>query len=361
MAPGLLDDAATREALVAHAGVRAVLDLLGAARRRARRHRRPVVGRRVRRRRTSPTSSTPREAVGEVLIAPFDLDGAFVCPELRDRVVAFDARALGRVPVAIGVGGGGEQGPADPRRAAGRHRAHARDRRRDRRGRRRPRCRDHAMPRPAGRSAAMTDAILGIDLGHDRGQGRPGRSRRPLLGLARAGYGLEVGHGPGWAEQDPGAWWSAVVGAVRALHRTATPGGEPIDIVAIGVDGHGPTLVAGRRARRGDPPGDHLPRHPRRRRGRRARGRDRHPRLGASGRCRPRSGWSATSRTARRPPRWYLTTWEWLAFRLTGEAVAPARARTRPSPTRPWSRAATGLRVDRRPPTGGAWAPWSDG
>ena len=45
-------------------------------------------------------------AVGEILIAPFDLDGVFVCPSLRDRVLAFDARALARVPVAIGVGAG---------------------------------------------------------------------------------------------------------------------------------------------------------------------------------------------------------------------------------------------------------------
>ena len=46
------------------------------------------------------------EAVGEVLVAPFDLDGRFVCDALRDRVIAFDARRLGRVPVSIGVASG---------------------------------------------------------------------------------------------------------------------------------------------------------------------------------------------------------------------------------------------------------------
>jgi DNA-binding transcriptional regulator LsrR (DeoR family) len=30
----------------------------------------------------------------------------FVCPELRERAIAFDARALGRVPIAIGVAAG---------------------------------------------------------------------------------------------------------------------------------------------------------------------------------------------------------------------------------------------------------------
>jgi DNA-binding transcriptional regulator LsrR (DeoR family) len=105
MAPGLVDDAATKHALEAHAGVKAILDLWrrldvalvgiggrswGAA----------SVGDEV------AAELERAGAVGEMLIAPFDLDGAFVCPALRERVLAFDARALGRVPVAIGVGAG---------------------------------------------------------------------------------------------------------------------------------------------------------------------------------------------------------------------------------------------------------------
>lgn len=105
MAPGLLDDAATRGALVAHAGVRAVLDrwerldiaLVGIG---GRSWGAGSVG-------AGTAASLDRaEAVGEVLIAPFDLDGVFVCPDLRERVVAFDAQALARVPVAIGVAAG---------------------------------------------------------------------------------------------------------------------------------------------------------------------------------------------------------------------------------------------------------------
>jgi DNA-binding transcriptional regulator LsrR (DeoR family) len=45
------------------------------------------------------------EAVGEVLVAPFDLDGRFVCPAFGARHRA-DARRLGRLPVAIGVASG---------------------------------------------------------------------------------------------------------------------------------------------------------------------------------------------------------------------------------------------------------------
>ena len=105
MVPGLVDDAATKRALEAHAGVRAVLDLwdrldvalVG------------IGGRAWGAASVGEASAAELEragAVGEILIAPFDLDGVFVCPPLRDRVLAFDARALARVPVAIGVGAG---------------------------------------------------------------------------------------------------------------------------------------------------------------------------------------------------------------------------------------------------------------
>src|SRR5262245_49630597 len=105
MAPGLLDDAATAAALQAHAGVRAVLDLwsrldlalFGIG---GRAWSASSVGEGIAQR------LDEADAVGEVLIAPFDLDGVFVAPELRERVLAFDARALGRVPVAIGVAAG---------------------------------------------------------------------------------------------------------------------------------------------------------------------------------------------------------------------------------------------------------------
>lgn len=105
MAPGLVDDAATRQALVAHAGVQAIaalwdrLDVAlfgigGPAWSAAR------VGKKTER------QLEAAEAVGEILVAPFDLDGRFVCDALRERVIALDARRLGRVPVAIGVASG---------------------------------------------------------------------------------------------------------------------------------------------------------------------------------------------------------------------------------------------------------------
>jgi deoxyribonucleoside regulator len=105
LAPGVVDDAATKAALSRHAGLQAVFDLwnrLDVA----------LFG-------IGGASWTPASvgselcsrieddgAVGEVLISPLTLDGRFVAGELRDRVIAFDARALHRVPVTIGVAAG---------------------------------------------------------------------------------------------------------------------------------------------------------------------------------------------------------------------------------------------------------------
>jgi DNA-binding transcriptional regulator LsrR (DeoR family) len=104
-APGLLDSAAVRDALCAHAGVKAVVDLwarldvalfgiggpswseasVGAA---------------------AMDEIAAGRAIGELLIAPFDADGHLVAAGFRARTVAFDARALARVPRTIGVADG---------------------------------------------------------------------------------------------------------------------------------------------------------------------------------------------------------------------------------------------------------------
>ena len=105
LAPGLVDDAATKRSLYAHAGVQVILHLW---------ERLDIalfgIGGRV----WGDASFGPeivREieqggAVGEVLIAPYDVNGHFLGEGLRDRTIAFDARDLDRVPVTIGVAGG---------------------------------------------------------------------------------------------------------------------------------------------------------------------------------------------------------------------------------------------------------------
>lgn len=159
--------------------------------------------------------------------------------------------------------------------------------------------------------------VLGIDLGTTEVKAGLVTADGRLLGLARAGYGQDPLVGHGRAEQDPGDWWSAVVGAVRGLHLADTT-----EIAAIGVDGHGPTLVAvdgrGEATRpaitfldtRAGAEADEL--------------------TAATG----VRGWALGGLPAalwieRNEPavaaatRWYLTTWEWLALRLGGSAASP--------------------------------------
>ena len=188
-----------------------------------------------------------------------------------------------------------------------------------------------------------TAAILGIDLGTTEVKaGLVGLDGR-LLAIARAGYGLAVGHGTGRAEQAPASWWAAVVVAVRALRPP-----EPVDVIAIGVDGHGPTLAPvdehGEATR---PAITFLDTRAA------AESEDLEAATGIRGWALgplPAALWlerhepDAAART-----RWYLTTWEWLAFRLTGEVRAPlVPGQAVPDPEA--VRAATGLRVERRPP-----------
>ena len=164
---------------------------------------------------------------------------------------------------------------------------------------------------------ARETAILGLDLGTTEVKAGLVTLDGRLLALARSGYDLDVTGGHGWVEQDPGAWWSAVVSAVRALRAA-----DVAEVVAIGVDGHGPTLVAVD-----------------------ARGEATRPAItfldsrataeaAELERATGVQGWSLGGLPAalwveRHEPavveatRWYLATWEWLAFRLTGVAAAP--------------------------------------
>jgi xylulokinase len=166
---------------------------------------------------------------------------------------------------------------------------------------------------------ARTPVILGIDLGTSEVKvGLVGLDGR-LLGAGRAGYAMAVDV-PGRAEQDPEAWWDAIVAAVRQATAAAT-GHEPV-IVGICPDGHGPTLVAvdaeGRPTRpaitwldaRAGAEADELA-----------------ARTGVRGWA--LGGLPAALWIERHEPavaattRWYLATWEFLAFRLSGVAAAP--------------------------------------
>jgi xylulokinase len=185
--------------------------------------------------------------------------------------------------------------------------------------------------------------ILGLDLGTAEVKAGLVTLDGRLLALARSGYELDRRGGHGWAEQDPGAWWSAVVSAVRALR--ASDVGE---IVAIGVDGHGPSLVAvDRRGEATRPAITFLD----------SRAGTEAGELAAATDVR---GWALGGLPAalwveRHEPdvaaatAWYLTTWEWLSYRLTGEAAASLVAdQLVPDPARV---AAAGIPTERLPRT----------
>lgn len=160
-------------------------------------------------------------------------------------------------------------------------------------------------------------AILGIDLGTNEVKSGLVTLDGRLLASARAGYATDLGRQTGWAEQDPGAWWAAVTETTRELAAL-----DIADVVAVCADGHGPTLVAvdatGHPTRpaitwldtRASSEAEELA----------ARTGVRGWALGGL----PAALWVERHELAvAAATAWYLTTWEYLALRLTGFAVAP--------------------------------------
>jgi xylulokinase len=182
-------------------------------------------------------------------------------------------------------------------------------------------------------------AVLAIDLGTTEVKVGLVAFDGRLLALVRAGYATDVDPTTGRAEQDPEAWWGAITLATRELVRR-----DLGDVAAIGIDGHGPTLV----------PVD-------------AAGRSTHPAIiwqdtrsiveaaelaTATG----LTGWALAGLPAalwleRHGPDvaaatcWYLATWDAVAMRLTGRATTSLVA-GQPVPDRE-SLARVGLSADR--------------
>jgi xylulokinase len=168
-----------------------------------------------------------------------------------------------------------------------------------------------ASPRAGSREAA----VLAIDLGTTEVKVGLMALDGRLLALARAGYATDVDPTVGRAEQDPEAWWAAIGVAVREVTRSETG-----DVVAVGLDGHGPSLVAvdekGRPTRPAIIWQD-------------TRSGAEHAELSAATGL---EGWALAGLPAalwieRLEPAvaaatcWYLATWDFVAMRLTGKAA----------------------------------------
>ena len=184
-------------------------------------------------------------------------------------------------------------------------------------GRGGPRARRRRRAGADGRAVSRETAVLAIDLGTTEVKAGLVGARRPA---AR--------HRPGRATRrtptPPPAARSRI--PRRGGARSAWPSASCVrldvgEVCAIGIDGHGPTLVAVDAARPRDPSRDHLAGHPLDRGGRRSSPPRRGSRAGAWPGCRPRSGSSGNEPAAAAATRWYLATWDALALRLTGRAT----------------------------------------
>jgi xylulokinase len=167
-------------------------------------------------------------------------------------------------------------------------------------------------------TTGRTPATLGIDVGTTETKAGLVSLDGRLLGLARRRHASSVDPSTGRAEQDPEAWWLGLVESVREVLAGV---GDRTDVLALVVDGHGPTLtpvdghgVAVRPAITWQDTRS---------------GAEAAILAGATGRSGwglgvlPAARWLETHEPeAARATAWYLNSWEALALRLTGRAAS---------------------------------------
>jgi len=169
--------------------------------------------------------------------------------------------------------------------------------------------------------------LIGVDLGTSETKAGLFDLDGNLLRLARREYPILTGGGPGSAEQNPETWWEAVCGTLRDVGRDV----RADDLAALCVQGQGPSLVM--LDKKGKPlhntilwmdtrtgtERDELSR-----------------RLGkpvSPFAHLPQAMWLKRHRVEEyRQARWFLTAWDFVAYRLCGRAASSILASFHPFP-----------------------------
>jgi xylulokinase len=169
--------------------------------------------------------------------------------------------------------------------------------------------------------------LIGVDLGTSETKAGLFDLEGNLLRLARREYPILTGTEPGYAEQDPETWWKAVCETLREIAR----GVDASDLAALCVQGQGPSLVTidaqGRPLNntilwmdaRTTTERDELSK-----------------RLGVQVSpftSLPQAMWLKRHRAeAYHQARWFLTSWDFVAYRLCGQAASSILASFHPFP-----------------------------
>ena len=165
----------------------------------------------------------------------------------------------------------------------------------------------------------MAEGLLAVDLGTGRVKVGIVGLDGDLVAFAESSYGLIAGDAPGWVEQDATLWWSATCGAIRAAATAAASRGTRIIGACIG--GQGPSLVAV--DEQGEPLANALIWMDRRSEPERRRMAERIGREVSPYSAVPKAAWIREHRPeVYTRTRWFLQSWDYVAFRLTGLAVA---------------------------------------
>jgi xylulokinase len=163
----------------------------------------------------------------------------------------------------------------------------------------------------------MAEGLLAVDIGTGRVKAGVVGLDGELIAFADRSYGLIDGSEPGWVEQDAAAWWSETREAIRA----ALASSRGTTIVGACIGGQGPSVVAV--DERGEPLAHALIWMDRRAEPERQRISARLGHEVSPYSAIPKVAWIREHRPEiYRRARWFLQSWDFIAFRLTGVAVA---------------------------------------